>query len=466
MDIKENIFKESEKLANEYVARSLLVSSGIVALIWLLNYLRIFTSDMKVVNIVMPIGILFLIVPVILIKVLQIEAFWIKYLSLFCFVVGIGVLYIGLTFQVVVAWFAPIALSRHYYSKKAIHFTFVATVIIMLITLYIALYYGIVDANMLLTTRYFHTTFERKVYIASEMINGTNLLKRAFVNFYIPRLCILGVVYAISLSLSKRTHSILLQQEKDLAEKKRIDAELSVASQIQTAMLPDAINPFPEYDAFDVYAMMVPTKEVGGDFYDFFLIDEDHLALIIADVSGKGVPAAMFMMSTKIRIKNLVMSKQTPQNVLKEANNQLFENNENKMSVSMWLGIYEISTGKLTACNAGHESPIWKTNGVYTQMHNPESFALGSVEAANYMEYEVKLQPGNVMFLYTNGVTKTVNPAGELYGLQKLLEGLNTLHTDSLAQTLENIKNNMDTFAEEAQQDDDITMLAIQINEI
>ncbi len=253
----------------------------------------------------MPLGIAFLAGPPILVLKLKKEGDWIKYLSMYCFTMAMGVLYIGLTFQAILAWIVPVALSRHYYSKKTIHFTLIITLIVMLISTYLGAFYGVPDANMFGIVHNFVDLNERMEFISTALVNNHSIYYRIFVNFYIPRAFILFVAYVISLALSERTHSILIEQEKDLSEKHRIRNELAVAQRIQKSMLPNVFPPFPERKEFDIYAKMTPSKEVGGDFYDFFFIDDDHLAIVMADVSGKGVPAALFMTSAKIMIKNL-----------------------------------------------------------------------------------------------------------------------------------------------------------------
>ena len=161
-------------------------------------------------------------------------------------------------------------------------------------------------------------------------------------------------------SLSERTRNYIVQITKITAEKERIGAELELATKIQADMLPNIFPAFPERPEFDIYASMTPAKEVGGDFYDFFLIDDDHLGLVMADVSGKGVPAALFMMMSKILVNNFAMMGGSPAKVLEQTNAQICQNNDEEMFVTVWFGILEISTGKVTAANAGHEYPILK----------------------------------------------------------------------------------------------------------
>ena len=247
------------------------------------------------------------------------------------------------------------------------------------------------------------------------------------------------------------------------AEKERIGAELNVATQIQADMLPRIFPAFPERPEFDIYASMTPAKEVGGDFYDFFLVDDDHLAMVIADVSGKGVPAALFMVIAKTLLKNAAQTGLPPKAVLEKVNNQLCENNEAEMFVTVWLGIYEISTGKLTAANAGHEYPaIRRSGGRFELVKDRHGFVLAGMEDARYREYELELGMGDTLFLYTDGVAEAIGAANILYGTERMLATLNTAPGRCPEKLLRDVKQDIDRFVGDAPQFDDITMLAIQ----
>ncbi|MFI3214920.1 MAG: PP2C family protein-serine/threonine phosphatase [Eubacteriales bacterium] len=464
MDSRKNIFIKNEQLANVYVARCLLICTGLVILIWFLNVIRVFQSDLNVVNVVMPTGIFFLSMPAYLILKKKASGLWVKYLCLSCFTLGMGVLYTGLTFQAILAWIPPIALSRHYYSKKVMNFTLIASLIIMLITIYLGAFLGVPDANMIGTVSIFDSISDQMNFVSSTMIDGHSIYYRIFVNFYLPRAFILIVAYVISLALSKRTHSILLEQENDLVEKQRISNELAVATEIQSSMLPNVFPPFPHRHEFDIYAIMTPSKEVSGDFYDFFLLDDDHLAMVIADVSGKGVPAALFMMSTKIIINNLAKLYTLPSEVLSRANHQIYDSNENDMFVSVWLGIYEISSGKLTACNAGHEYPIVKhAGGDYTILKDKHGLVLGAVEDIRYHDYEIQLGQGDVLFVYTGGIPEAIDKEVQVYGTDRLLDLLNKNDALPLDAMLHTVKDDVQSFAGDTPQLDDMTMLAVKI---
>ena len=247
------------------------------------------------------------------------------------------------------------------------------------------------------------------------------------------------------------------------AEKERIGAELGVARQIQADILPRIFPPFPSRDDFDIYATMTPAKEVGGDFYDFFLVDDDHLALVIADVSGKGVPAALFMMISKALIKNRVMAGDSPSLALSNVNEQLCEGNEAEQFVTVWLAVIELSTGHGIAANAGHEHPaLRRADGSYELIIYRHSPAVATLEGMRFREHEFQLNPGDSLFVYTDGVAEATDSHNELFGADRMLDALNANIASTPAELLPAVKRSIDAFVGEAPQFDDITMLNLQ----
>lgn len=250
------------------------------------------------------------------------------------------------------------------------------------------------------------------------------------------------------------------------AEKERIGAELDVAKHIQASMLPCIFPAFPQMPELDIYATMTPAKEVGGDFYDFFLVDNDHLAMVMADVSGKGVPAALFMVIAKTLLKNVSQTGLSPKAVLENVNDQLCENNEAELFVTVWLGILEISTGKMICANAGHEYPVLKKRGGdYELIKDKHGFVLAGMEGAKYKEYELVLNPGDKLYLYTDGVAEATDANNELYGTDRMLEALNRNKDTQSTELLLKMKEDIDLFVGAAPQFDDITMLALKFKE-
>ena len=252
------------------------------------------------------------------------------------------------------------------------------------------------------------------------------------------------------------------------AEKERIGTELNVATQIQADMLPRIFPPFPERDEFDIYATMTPAREVGGDFYDFFLVDDDHLAVIIADVSGNGMPAALFMVIAKTLIKNHAQAGMEPAQVFETVNNQLCENNEAGMFVTAFLGVLDIRTGRFTYVNAGHNPPLVSLGGgSYDWLKSRRGFVLAGMEDMHYKQQDITLVPGDSLFLYTDGVTEALNGENELYSEARLLAFFNQggLSEKPLAEQLRLLHADIAAFASGAEQADDITMLLLHINE-
>ncbi|MBQ6425952.1 MAG: SpoIIE family protein phosphatase [Clostridia bacterium] len=247
------------------------------------------------------------------------------------------------------------------------------------------------------------------------------------------------------------------------AEKERISTELSLAARIQEDMLPSTFPPFPDRNEFDIYASMDPAREVGGDFYDFFLIDDDHVCMLIADVSGKGIPAALFMMASKNILSNYALNRKSPAQILELTNNSICRNNSEEMFVTVWLGILEISTGKLKAANAGHEYPaIRKPGGRYETFRDKHGFVMGGMENMKYKEYEFTLEPGTSVFVYTDGVNEATDPNGKLFGEKRLIEALNTDPDGSPEEMLKTVRRAVDAFVKDAEQFDDLTMLCMK----
>ncbi len=247
------------------------------------------------------------------------------------------------------------------------------------------------------------------------------------------------------------------------AERERISTELELASAIQESMLPNVFPAFPDRREFEVYAMMDPAKEVGGDFYDFFLIDDDHLYLTIADVSGKGVPASLFMMAAKIHLANYAKTGHSPAQILQSANEAICANNKMEMFVTVWIGILEISTGRLTAANAGHEYPVlMKAGGAFEIVKDRHGFVLGGMEGLTFREYELQLTPGSKLFVYTDGVPEATDKTGTLFGTERMLQALNDDREAGPERVLYNVHRAVDRFVLDAEQFDDLTMVCLE----
>ena len=266
-------------------------------------------------------------------------------------------------------------------------------------------------------------------------------------------------------SMTVRMNDYIEDIQKITAEKEKIGTELSLAARIQEAMLPSIFPPYPDRREFDIYASMDPAKEVGGDFYDFFFIDDDHLCLVIADVSGKGIPAALFMTISKITIQNFAKQASSPAEILMHANDTICANNSADMFVTAWVGILEISTGILRTANAGHEYPIIKKPGrPYELVKDPHGCAVGVFEDEKYKEFEVKLEPGSKLFVYTDGAPEAMAPGDvkNMFGLDRLVAALNSDPEASPKETLKIVSEAIAGFVQNEEQFDDLTMLSFE----
>ena len=246
-------------------------------------------------------------------------------------------------------------------------------------------------------------------------------------------------------------------------EKERIGAELNVATSIQASMLPRIFPAFPGRKEFDIFATMDPAKYVGGDFYDFFMLDDNTIGLVMADVSGKGVPAALFMVISKTLIKNRCQVSRSPADVLNYVNDQLCEGNDGDMFVTVWLAILDINTGKGMAANAGHEHPaIRRKGGKYELDVYRHSPAVATMEGMHFREHPFELNPGDSLFVYTDGVPEANNENGEFYGTDRMIECLNADPEATVHELLVEVREDIRKFAGPAEQFDDITMLAFE----
>jgi len=248
-------------------------------------------------------------------------------------------------------------------------------------------------------------------------------------------------------------------------EKQRIGAELEVARHVQASMLPNIFPPFPNRPEFDIYGFMLPAKEVGGDFYDFFFIDRHRLALVIADVSGKGVPASLFMVITKTLIKNIAQYASSPSETFETVNNMLCENNDMGMFVTAFMGVFDLRSETLTYVNAGHNPPYKKhRNGTLEPLLSKTTLVLAAMNNTPYIENEVSLEKGDMLYLYTDGVVEAVNKHEHMFTEKRLVQTITKYNSDNLKDVADNLVHEIDVFTDGVEQADDITVLVLRVN--
>ena len=258
--------------------------------------------------------------------------------------------------------------------------------------------------------------------------------------------------------------------EKMIEEKERIDTELEFAAQIQTSILPCTFPPFPDKQEFELFASMNAAKEVGGDFYDYYMIGNKTLGFLVADVSGKSIPGAMFMMRGKAVIKDLAETGMSPAEVFSEANNKLCEGNDTCLFITAWMGYLDIETGVVHAVNAGHNPPVLVRDGKAEYVNFEHGMMLAAMSGMKYQEHTLQLKKGDILYLYTDGVTEAIDPDEKQYGDDRLLELLSfgdaypspAGDNGTAGAVCETVKTDIGRFVRGAEQFDDITMLCIR----
>lgn len=459
---------ENEAEANQYAAKCLAVCAGVGALAWLFNILGIFIIPAAIMNIGMPFTLLFLLLPTAICKLVGTTPGWVKYAIMFCGTTGIFILACAMPKHSILAWAVPITLSCHYYSKKLTRLTLFASWILFSISIYIGMYCGEGDLNIFFSFAHFERivmqreTYDATIFSAFPRIPTAKMLRDAALFVVLPRAMILLGIASICSTVASRTRRLLERQIKDSGERQRISTELDVATRIQADMLPCIFPAFPDRPEFDIYATMNPAKEVGGDFYDFFMVDETHLAIVVADVSGKGVPAALFMVIGKTLINDHTKPGADLGVVFSEVNELLCRSNSEGLFITAFEGVLDLVTGEFSFVNAGHEMPfIARAGGVYEAHKLRPGFVLAGMEDMVYQSGIIQLSPGDKIFQYTDGVTEATNASHELYGMERLSEVLIKNSDKKPAELLPIIKADIDAFVGEAPQFDDITMLCV-----
>ncbi len=450
-----NVFLENEAEANKYAARCLTACAAVGAAAWLLNILGIFIVPGMIMNIAMPVMIFFYLFPTLICKLTEGKGRWVKYAVLFCGTVGVFILSAAMPKHGVLAWLLPLMLSSHYYSIGFTRLTLVVSQLLLSASIYIGMYFGEWD-QILLNAPY---------YVGERVIDGKLLLDNTLF-IIVPRAGILLGLSVICTTLAKRTRSLLEKQAKDSEERQRIETELDVAKRIQADMLPCIFPAFPGRQEFEVYATMNPAKEVGGDFYDFFMVDERHLAIVVADVSGKGVPAALFMVIGKTLIKDHTKPGTGLGEVFAEVNDLLCESNSEGLFITAFEGVLDLVTGEFSFVNAGHEIPFISRGGMAYEPHKIRpGFVLAGMEGMKYEVGHFSLEPGEKIFQDTDGVTEAQNKGEMLYGMERLTRVLSACGDKPPAKLLAAVKEDIDGFVGEAPQFDDITMLCLEYRE-
>lgn len=462
------VFEQNEYESNRLSVRVIFVCAGILAVAWVLNFIGVFTVDKTRMSIVAAMGLLEFSVPVGLYYAFNGKKRWLKYVMVIMMLFVLTQMFAVLNHNVILIMILPLLLSSRYFSKGFTAMIAVISVLFLSLASIATVFYGIIDLNFFPKLQDGTDITIVNGLRASVVALGVDPSRTAVsmtVNGLLPRLLVFIVIAFIAVYIAKHGHDMVLEQDEISRASANAKAELNTATQIQNSMVPNIFPAFPERKEFDVYAAMYTAKEVGGDFYDFFLIDEKHLAMVMADVSGKGVPAALFMMASKILISDRTIMGGTPAEILAFVNDRICSSNQADMFVTVWLGILDIETGKVIASNAGHEYPaIRRNNGRFELMKDKHGFVVGGMDGLKYKDYEFTLNPGDALFLYTDGVPEANNAQKELFGVERMLSALNLRPDAKPDEILENVNEEVNRFVGDAVQFDDLTMLCLKFH--
>ena len=465
-------YYNNEADANRNMGFANAVGAVYLLVIWIFYLTGFFKihSDVTLIliNVSFPIAIVILLTPLIYTfkfpKVLHKPNY--KFFVLISFVFVIACINIILPKHTMIAWALCIVMTNHYYNPKVSIAIFAASIVMSLICMYASMFVGEFDPNVLLGNEvleadlamYKNGPVQRYELLHELLLQGYNRYLDVILNVFLPRAFLITLVFFVSFTLNRRTYKLLVSEISVNSEQEKARTELEVAKEIQLNTLPSEIS---TSEDIEIVAELKAAKEVGGDFYDYFKIDADHTAVVIGDISGKGVPAAFFMMKTITCFKNFVAPNKTPAEILKQVNKALYDNNKPQMFVTCFLAILNKKTGVLQFANAGHNPPIIGKNKDFKFLKCQTGFVLGGLEEAFVQDEEIQLKNGDTLMLYTDGVTEARNEEGDFYGEKRFLDLMNSKNFNCLIEMHHALKDDLEKFVQGADQSDDVTIMSL-----
>ena len=465
------VYEKNEHEANRQMILLCVVLSAILFIVWVVyfinNFAHFFDTTRSInilVNVFVPIDSIWLLSTLVFLKFdSRLSKPGFKYYIVIMVIIVIIVINNILPRKSLLAWVLPVVITAHFYNIKFSRTIFIISLVAMLYCLYAGMFFGeydailigpgiVVDGEIVQP----ENAVDRFNYMKDLLKEGNNRYLNSFLYYYIPSAAILTAVYLVINGLNIRS-SKLLKEEIEYSNQQMLSSkEMELSRAIQLSVLPEA---FTTNKNIDLVSNLIPAKDVGGDFYDYYQLDENHIAFVIGDVSGKGVPAAMFMMKTQTCFKNIIKHTHVPSEVLKEVNKTIYEGNVNKMFVTTFIGILNTETGELDFANAGHNRPLICHNGEFSYLRCSNGFVLGGFENAFVKDEQIKLDPGDTMILYTDGVTEARNEKGEFYGEKRVLDLCNQYKDEGVLDLNYILKEDHQRFVNGFEQSDDITYI-------
>ena len=480
--LDEQTLKKNEINANKALSTGSIFTAIILAILLVMYATGVFrVSHKALINIYIsfPIFIFLLGSTFVCRKLNWIEKRWTKYYLVSQLIIVMFILNILLPKHAVLGWALVVILITHYFNPKVTFIGYLAIAVLMIIGIYAGMLYGEWDSNLMGDSGVLLSDGERYVTVTGQLVSvdditydqrvtflselrslGDNRYLKAFLYYYLPRLMVLTLIANACYSLSFRASRLLKEESEQIKINQKIAGELDVAREIQNSVLPlSQVENVRE----NIAALMDPAKGIGGDFYDYFYIDNNHMAFVIADVSGKGIPGALFMMKAEALIKSLAMTlKDDTAKIMERSNIALCANNNTNMFVTCWFGILNLANGELKYTNAGHTDPLLVSNGKVTLLKGKHGIVLGALEETKYKENVINLDKGDKIVLYTDGVTEAHNNNDELYGEKRLIEFTKNNIKNNAKDYIFNLRQDIISFADGVEQFDDITILVCE----
>lgn len=458
----------NEITANVMVGTTMLIVFVVMILCLVLNEIGVFTADKATMRwAVLAAAVVEIPITVLNTKYVGTKK-WLRVPLMIDLILICAILSAALGHNVTLAMVFPVVVSTRYFDEKYTRNVAIITAVLFAVSSIISGFVGITNLNVL---RYQEGTVLHilpgatlRSAVNAAGIDKASYIKSLFLNDFLPR-CLIFLAFSVSCQFVASRGKYMIETEAQNAKKtSRIETELDLATKIQTSMLPCLLPAFPGHENIDLRAVYHPAKEVGGDFYDYFIIDKTHVGVVIADVSGKGVGAALFMTISKTVLKNQLQLGISPAEALKNANRQLCESNDAGLFVTCWAGVYDTEKGILTFVNAGHNPPVLMRKGekpAFIEQHS--GFVLAGIEDYPFCEEILQLSAGDELFFYTDGATEATDAGNSLFGEDRLLACLDSCRDRSTAEQLDALKENIDTFVGGIDQFDDITLMAMRI---
>ncbi len=462
--------RANEITANVMVGTTMMIVFVVMILCLLLNEFGVFTATKSVMRYAVLVAAV-VELPITILNMIYVGTKkWLKLPLMVDLILVCAILAATLGHNVTLVMVFPIIVSTRYFDEKYTKWVACFSAVVFAIACVISGYIGIVNMNMVHFPNGMELSVQpgetlRDVLLAHGDFDRWGYVKSLFINEFIPR-CLVFLALSVSCRyVSSRGKYMIEMQSETSGKASRIETELNLATRIQTSMLPCIFPAFPEHEDIELHAVYHPAKEVGGDFYDYFVIDATHIGVVIADVSGKGVGAALFMTISKTVLKNQLQLGISPAQALMNANRQLCENNDAGLFVTCWAGVYDTETRVLTFVNAGHNPPVLIPNGKKPHFVPQRSgFVLAGMDGFPYKEEELVLEKGDELLFYTDGVTEATNADNQLYGNDRLLDCMEAGANMSVSDLIKTLKEDIDNFVGDAEQFDDITVMAMKIN--